>query len=73
MYPYHNTIKKRIKNGELIGYNYVNNYNGIGECMLLFFSTPPFIRPIRPYKYIEYIDILESWQQDKQKKSDKAD
>lgn len=26
MYPYHNTIKKRIRNGELIGYQFVDNY-----------------------------------------------
>ena len=26
MYPYHNTIKKRIKNGELIGYEFLENY-----------------------------------------------
>lgn len=31
MYPYHNTIKKRIKNGELIGYQFVDNYKNIGE------------------------------------------
>lgn len=47
MYSYHNTIKKRIKNGELIGYQFVDNYKNIGECLLLFFSTPPFERPIR--------------------------
>lgn len=29
MYPYHNTIKKRIKNGELIGYQFVDHYKNI--------------------------------------------
>ena len=58
MYPYHNTIKKRIKHGELVGYQFVDNYKNIGECLLLFFSTPPFERPIRPHKYHEYVDIL---------------
>lgn len=61
MYPYHNTIKKRIKNGELIGYDYVEHYKNIGECLLLRFKTPPFERPIRPYKYDDYADILENW------------
>ena len=61
MYSYHNTIKKRIKNGELIGYEYVDNYKNSGERLLLYFITPPFERPIRPYKYYEYIDILEEW------------
>lgn len=26
MYPYHNEIKKRIRNGELTGYEFVENY-----------------------------------------------
>lgn len=61
MYPYHNTIKKRIKNGELVGYEYVNNYKNIGECLLLHFKTLPFERPIRPHRYHEYVDILADW------------
>ena len=55
-------IKKRIKNGELIGYEYVENYRKIGECLLLHFCTPPFERPIRPHKYYEYTDILIKWE-----------
>lgn len=66
MYLYHNTIKKRIKNGELIGYVFVNNYKNIGECLLLHFSTPPFEKPIRPHKYNEYIDILADWKMNKE-------
>ena len=62
MYPYHNLIKKRIKNGELTGFEFVDNYKHIGECMLLYFSTPPFERPVRPYKYDEYAVILKEWQ-----------
>lgn len=61
MYPYHNTIKKRIKNGELIDYEYVKAYKDIGECLLLYFKSPPFVRPIRPHKYYEYVDILAEW------------
>lgn len=65
MYPYHNTIKKRIKNGELIGYDFVENYRNIGECLLLYFNTPPFQRPIRPHKYQEYVDILADWERNR--------
>ncbi len=63
MYPYHNSIKKRIRNGELIGYEYVENYKNIGKCLLLYFCTPPFERPIRPHKYHEYSDILIEYEQ----------
>lgn len=61
MYPYHNTIKKRIKNGELVGYKFVDDYKEIGECLLLLFNTPPFERPVRPHKYHEYVDTLAEW------------
>ncbi len=61
MYPYHNIIKKRIKNDELIGYDFVNDYKNIGECLVLYFNSPPFVRPIRPHKYFEYAEILSDW------------
>ena len=61
MYSYHNTIKKRIRNGELIGYELIDDYKNIGECLLLTFNTPPFERPVRPHKYHEYVDILIDW------------
>lgn len=61
MYPYHNRIKQRIRNGELVGFRFVDDYKNIGECLLLHFSTPPFIRPIRPHKYDEYIELLNNY------------
>lgn len=67
MYPYHNRIKQRIKNGELVGYAFVESYKNIGECLLLLFSTPPFERPVRPHKYHEYVDILAEWNRNHQK------
>lgn len=66
VYPYHNEIKKRIRNGELIGFEYVDNYKNIGECLLLLFSTPPFERPIRPHKYHDYDAILAEWKKSKE-------
>lgn len=62
MYPYHNHIKKRIKNGELTGYEIVKNYRNKGEYLLLYFRTPPFVRPIRPERYAEYETLLLEWQ-----------
>lgn len=58
MYSYHNTIKKRIKNGELIGFEYVSDYPKIGKCLVLKFKTYPYKRPIRPHRYDEYKEIL---------------
>ena len=78
MYSYHNTIRKRIKNGELVGYVFTDDYKNIGECLLLLFDTPPFERPVRPHKYDEYADLLSEWkkQQTKQpypEEQDKAE
>lgn len=46
MYPYHNKIKPRIKNNELIGYEYVEKYKSISSCLLKDFNTEPKQRPI---------------------------
>lgn len=54
MYPYHNRIKQRINNGELMRIE-----QGTGEFAFVFvFSTYPFTRPIRPHAIGRYLDIL---------------
>ena len=63
MYPYHNRIRQRIRNGELTGYEFVDNYKNIGECLLLYFDTPPFVRPVRPHKYEEYLNFLSEFEE----------
>lgn len=60
VYPYHNAIKKRIRNGELIDHYLTDNYPGIGEALVLVFRTAPFVRPIRPHRFLEYFAILQS-------------
>ena len=59
MYPYHNRIKQRIAAGELISHEWRTDYPNIGECLVLKFSTPPFLRPIRPHRYAEYMPLIE--------------
>lgn len=58
MYPYHNKIKQRINNNELIGYEYVELYKKIKPCLLLYFDTEPKVRPIREYRFNEYEVLL---------------
>lgn len=58
MYPYHNKIKQRIANKELVKYEYVKEYNGISPCMLLHFDTEPKIRPIRDHKFSMYEKLI---------------
>ena len=54
MYPYHNRIKQRIHNKELVRYEYVDKYKAIKPCLLLYFETEPKIRPIREHRFEEY-------------------
>ena len=57
MYPYHNRILQRIKNGELIGYEFCDD----GEFVLiLHFNTYPFTRPIREHSVYRYEEILKN-------------
>ena len=58
MYPYHNKIKQRIKNRELISYEYVDKYKKLSPCLLLHFDTEPKIRPIRVHRFKMYEEIL---------------
>jgi hypothetical protein len=59
MYPYHNKIKSRIANNELVRFEYVEKYKDITPCLLLYFSTEPYIRPIREHRFEEYDLILK--------------
>jgi len=58
MYPYHNKIKQRIKNNELIRYEFVKHYKNISPCLLLYFATEPYIKPIREHRFEEYRLLL---------------
>lgn len=59
MYPYHNRIRHRINNGELVDYYFAENYPRIGNALVLVFRTSPFLRPIRPHKWPDYADIIK--------------
>lgn len=61
MYPYHNRIKQRINNRELIKYEYVESYKKISPCLLLHFSTEPYIRPIREHRFEEYEIVFKAY------------
>jgi nucleoside-specific outer membrane channel protein Tsx len=59
MYPYHNKIKQRIQNDELVKYEYVDKYKQIQPALLLYFRTEPYIRPIREHRFEEYEKLFE--------------
>lgn len=59
MYPYHNKIKQRIKNNELVRYEFVDHYKNISPCLLLYFNTEPYVRPVREHRFTEYRLLLD--------------
>lgn len=59
MYSYHNRIKQRIRSGELVRHEIVDDYPNIGRALVLYFNTFPPVRPIRPHRWAEYKPLLE--------------
>jgi len=64
MYPYHNKIKQRIKNKELVRYEYLEKYKDISPCLLLYFDSEPYTRPIREHRFKEYEELLKDIKND---------
>lgn len=56
MYPYHNRIRQRINNGELIG---IQESEKEEFAFVLVFNTQPFTRPIRHHATHKYFDLLK--------------
>ena len=55
MYPYHNRIRQRINNGELIG---IQPSDKNEFAFVLVFSTYPYTRPIRHHAINKYLDLI---------------
>lgn len=58
-FNYHAKIQKKIKNGELIKFEIVDEYNGIKPAMLLYF-TDGSIMPIRDHMFDEYLKLFQN-------------
>ena len=58
MYPYHNLILKRIKNGELL---WIEKVNG-KFSYIFYFKTYPYSRPIRAHAEYRYKDIIKKYE-----------
>ncbi|MBQ0017374.1 MAG: thermostable hemolysin delta-VPH [Clostridiales bacterium] len=63
-FNYHAKIKKLIKDGELIKYEIVENYNGIKPALVLYFKNHAPM-PVREYRFQEYFELLNDLQFDK--------
>lgn len=58
MYSYHGRIRQRIRAGELVRCEFVDDYPHIGRALVLHFNTFPPVRPIRPHRWKEYEILL---------------
>ena len=56
-YNYHAAAKRLIGEGHLLKYEIVPFYNGIADCLLLYFDNHK-IMPIRNYRIAEYLEII---------------
>ena len=57
-YNYHAKIKRLIKEGHLVDFEYYDRWNNISNCFVLFFDNHRPM-PIRNYRYDEYKSFLK--------------
>ena len=58
-YNYHGIIKQKIKNGELLKVEFVDEYKKIKNVMLLYFKDGS-VKPIREYRWLEYFILINN-------------
>lgn len=58
-FNYHAKAKRLIKDGHLVGYEFVDNWNGIRPALVLYFDEAKPM-PIREYRWQEYLPLLNS-------------
>lgn len=56
-YNYHAQIKKLILSGQLTGYKFVDDYNGIKPALVLYFKNHRPM-PVRSYRWGKYLNYL---------------
>ena len=55
-FNYHAKIERKIKEGKLKKYYFVNNYKNIGFALVLNFDNAEF--PIREHKFEHYFNLI---------------
>lgn len=58
-FNYHAKAKRLINDGHLVGYEFVDNWNGIKPALVLYFDEANPM-PIREYRWQEYLPLLNS-------------
>ena len=65
-FNYHAKAKKLIKDGKLIDYKFLEEYNGISPALLLIFDDKKHPNmPIREDRFGEYLPLLKEYENNK--------
>ena len=60
-FNYHAKVKKLIMEGKLVGYEFLDEYNGISPALLLYFDDHKPM-PIRDYMWEEYLPYIMNFE-----------
>jgi hypothetical protein len=61
-FSYHKTAKKLIREGKLIKYRILPEYNHISPALVLYFDSEKHpVIPIREHRWEEYLPLLEKY------------
>lgn len=63
-FNYHAKAEKRIREGHLVRYEYVERWNAVAPALVLFFDNAPPM-PIREYRWEQYRPLLAEYAKDK--------
>ena len=61
-FNYHAKAKRLILEGRLVGYKFMDEYNGISPALVLFFDGAKPM-PIRDYRWQEYLPFLMDFEE----------
>ncbi len=56
-FSYHKKLQNKIKNGELVRFEFVDIYHNISPALVLYFSDGT-VFPVRDYMFEEYYPLL---------------
>ena len=59
-FNYHAKVKRLIREGKAIGYEFLKSYHNISPCMLIYFKDEKSM-PIREDYFDEYITLLKEY------------
>ena len=59
-FNYHARVKRLIKEGRAIGYEFLDSYHNISPCLLILFKDEKAM-PIRVDRFDEYLKLLREY------------